>query len=84
MIYELRTYTAMPGRLPELNTRFRETTTKIWERMGWHMVGFWTYKHGGASDWRWRKDGSREILRGEGAWLSRSRPRSTSRPRDSR
>ena len=50
MIYELRTYTAMPGRLPELNRRFREHTTKIWEGMGWQMVGFWTYKFGGTSD----------------------------------
>ncbi len=50
MIFELRTYVAMPGRLPELHTRFREHTTKIWTRLGWEMVGFWTYKHGGSSD----------------------------------
>lgn len=50
MIYELRTYTAMPGRLPDLNRRFRDHTTKIWGRMGWNMVGFWTYKFGGRSD----------------------------------
>ena len=50
MIYELRTYTAMPGRMPDLNRRFREHTTKIWERRGWNMVGFWTYRHGGPSD----------------------------------
>jgi hypothetical protein len=50
MIFELRTYTAMPGRLPDLNRRFRDHTTQIWERLGWQMVGFWTYKHGGRSD----------------------------------
>jgi hypothetical protein len=50
MIFELRTYTAMPGRLPDLNRRFRDHTTKIWARMGWNMVGFWTYKFGGRSD----------------------------------
>lgn len=50
MIYELRTYTAMPGKLPELHKRFREHTTKIWAKRGWQMVGFWTYKHGGPSD----------------------------------
>lgn len=50
MIYEMRTYTAMPGRLPDLNRRFRDHTTKIWGRMGWNMVGFWTYKFGGRSD----------------------------------
>lgn len=50
MIYELRTYTAMPGRLPDLHKRFREHTTKIWAKRGWQMTGFWTYKHGGPSD----------------------------------
>jgi hypothetical protein len=50
MIFELRTYTAMPGRLPDLNRRFRDHTTKIWARRGWNMIGFWTYKHGGRSD----------------------------------
>jgi hypothetical protein len=50
VIYELRTYTAMPGRLADLNKRFREHTTKIWAKRDWKMVGFWTYKHGGPSD----------------------------------
>ena len=50
MIYEMRTYTAMPGKLGALNARFRDHTTKIWERRGWNMVGFWTYRHGGPSD----------------------------------
>ena len=50
MIFELRSYVAMPGRLPDLHKRFREHTTKLWEKAGWNMVGFWTYKHGGRSD----------------------------------
>lgn len=50
MIYELRTYVAMPGRLPDLHRRFRDHTTKIWARMGIQNHGFWTYKHGGRSD----------------------------------
>ena len=50
MIYELRTYTAMPGRMADLNRRFREHTTKLWADRGWQMVGFWTYRHGGPSD----------------------------------
>lgn len=50
MIYELRTYTAMPGRLPDLHKRFREHTSRIWAKRGWQMVGFWTYRHGGLSD----------------------------------
>src|SRR4051812_31470812 len=50
MIYELRTYTAMPGRLADLNRRFRDHTVKLFEKHGFQCVGFWTYKHGGSSD----------------------------------
>jgi hypothetical protein len=50
MIYELRTYTAMPGRLPDVHRRFREHTTKLFDKHGFQCVGFWTYKHGGESD----------------------------------
>jgi len=50
MIYELRTYHAMPGKLPALNARFRDQTVKLFERHGLTCIGFWTYKHGGTSD----------------------------------
>lgn len=50
MIYELRTYTAMAGKMPALHQRFREHTSKIFERRGWRVMGYWTYKHGGSSD----------------------------------
>ena len=50
MIHELRTYVAMPGRLPDLHRRFREHTVPNWQRRGWDIAGFWTYKHGGRSD----------------------------------
>ena len=42
MIYELRVYHAMPGKLPALIDRFRKTTVKIWARLGIRPVGFWT------------------------------------------
>ncbi len=42
MIYELRTYAATPGRMPELLKRFDTITLKIWERFGIRPVGFWT------------------------------------------
>ena len=32
--YELRTYTALPGRLPALNKRFAEHTLKLFEKHG--------------------------------------------------
>ena len=42
MIYELRIYTATPGRLPDVVKRFETITLKIWEKHGIRQVGFWT------------------------------------------
>jgi hypothetical protein len=42
VIYELRIYTATPGRLPDIIARFRDHTLKIWERYGIRQAGFWT------------------------------------------
>jgi hypothetical protein len=42
MIYELRVYHCVPGRLPALLKRFETITLRIWERHGFHQAGFWT------------------------------------------
>jgi NIPSNAP len=42
MIYELRVYEAIPGRLPDLLKRFDTITLKIWEKHGIRQAGFWT------------------------------------------
>jgi NIPSNAP len=42
MIYELRIYRAVPGRLPALISRFQNHTLRIWEKHGIHQAGFWT------------------------------------------
>ena len=42
MIYELRNYTAQPGRLRDLLARFENHTNRIWARYGIRQVGFWT------------------------------------------
>jgi hypothetical protein len=42
MMYELRVYQCMPGRLPDLNKRFETITLKLWEKRGIRAVGFWT------------------------------------------
>jgi electron transfer flavoprotein alpha subunit len=42
MIYELRIYRAMPGRMPALLNRFQTRTLAIWNRFGIRQVGFWT------------------------------------------
>ena len=41
MIYELRIYTTLPGRLPNLLSRFENHTLRIWEKHGIKQVGFW-------------------------------------------
>ena len=50
MIYELRTYSAMPGRLPDLHRRFADITNGFFTKYGIQVVGFWTNEIGGASD----------------------------------
>ena len=42
MIYELRIYRCIPGRLPALLKRFETATLGIWQRHGIRPVGFWT------------------------------------------
>ncbi|WP_439603364.1 NIPSNAP family protein [Devosia sp.] len=42
MIYELRIYTCLPGRLPDLQRRFQDHTLALWERHGIEQAGFWT------------------------------------------
>ncbi len=42
MIYELRAYRCIPGRLPALLARFEGTTLAIWQRHGIRPAGFWT------------------------------------------
>jgi NIPSNAP len=42
MIYELRIYRCVPGRLPTLLSRFANETLRIWEKHGIRQAGFWT------------------------------------------
>lgn len=42
MIYELRVYDAVPGKLPALNERFEKITLGYFEKYGTKVVGFWT------------------------------------------
>ena len=46
MIYELRIYETIPGRLPALNARFADHTVGFFKRHGIHVVGFWTEEIG--------------------------------------
>jgi len=41
MLYELRVYEIPAGRMKDINARFANHTTKIWNRLGIRPVGFW-------------------------------------------
>ena len=41
-VYELRTYTATPGKLPEVLARFRDHTMRLFARHGMVSVAYWT------------------------------------------
>ncbi|QOZ53056.1 NIPSNAP family protein [Bradyrhizobium sp. CCBAU 53338] len=42
MIYEMRVYRCVPGRLPALLKRFETVTLKLWEKHGIKQAGFFT------------------------------------------
>jgi hypothetical protein len=40
-VFELRTYYTHPGKLPDLQARFRTHTTKLFEKHGMTNIGYW-------------------------------------------
>ena len=40
-VFELRTYTAGDGKLESLHSRFRQHTTKLFEKHGMTNIGYW-------------------------------------------
>src|SRR5579884_632064 len=40
-VFEIRTYTCYPGRLPALEKRFRDHTIEIFNRHGMTSIGYW-------------------------------------------
>lgn len=42
MIYEMRVYRCIPGRLPALLKRFDTVTLKLWDKHGIRQAGFFT------------------------------------------
>ena len=49
MIYEMRSYRAMPSRMPDLLKRFDTITCKLFEKHGIRQAGFWTTEVGEAN-----------------------------------
>ncbi len=41
-VFELRIYHAAPGKLDDLNKRFRDHTVKLFEKHGMQNIGYWT------------------------------------------
>ena len=41
-VFEIRTYYASPGKMTDLENRFRNHTNKLFEKHGMTIIGFWT------------------------------------------
>jgi hypothetical protein len=42
LIYEMRTYQAMPGKIGAMVSRFKEHTDPLFAKHGFRVVGYWT------------------------------------------
>jgi hypothetical protein len=49
MVYELRVYHCVPGRLPAILKRFDTVTCRLFEKHGIKQIGFWTVAIGESS-----------------------------------
>jgi len=45
-VFELRIYHAVPGKLPALESRFRDTTSKLLAKHDLKVVGYWVPENG--------------------------------------
>jgi hypothetical protein len=70
MIYELRIYTAHPGKMPALQARFRDHTSKLFEKHGIKNVAYWTNMIGGRNDELWYVLGFNDLAHRQQAWAA--------------
>jgi hypothetical protein len=70
MIYELRIYTANPGKMGALQARFRDHTCRLFEKHGIKNVGYWMNSIGGRSDELWYMLGFEDGGQREKAWAA--------------
>lgn len=68
VLYELRIYTAMPTKLPNIIARFRDHTLQLFEKHGIRNVGYWTNLVGGANDELWYILAFEDMAHRERAW----------------
>jgi hypothetical protein len=50
MLYELRVYNCVTGRLPALLKRFETVTLRLFEKHGFRQAGFWTTQIGDSNN----------------------------------
>lgn len=70
MIYELRQYTVAPGKMPAVQARFRDVTSRLFEKYGMTNVGYWTNVIGGRSDEFCYMLAYRDLAHREEAWAA--------------
>ena len=70
MIYELRVYEPHPGKLQALHDRFARHTTRLFEKHGMTIVGFWTPAIGGWSNQLIYLLGHADLAARERAWAA--------------
>lgn len=70
MIYELRIYTAHPGKMGALLSRFRDHTCTLFEKHGIKNVGYWLNTVGGRSDELWYMLAYEDHGQREKAWAA--------------
>jgi hypothetical protein len=57
-VFELRVYHALPGKLPALESRFRDKTSKMLARHNLKVVGYWVAEDASANSFIWIVDDS--------------------------
>jgi hypothetical protein len=70
MIYELRIYTANPGKMGALQARFRDHTCQLFEKHDIKNVGYWMNSIGGRSDELWYMLGFENLGQRDTAWAA--------------
>lgn len=49
-LFELRVYHVVPGKMPTMESRFRQTTSKLLAKHNLNVVGYWTSEESTGSD----------------------------------
>lgn len=70
MIHEYRVYEAVPGRLPDVNARFRNHTLNLFEKHGMKNIGYWTPSVGDYSNRLIYILGFEDVAQRERAWAA--------------